>query len=126
MKPIKQILLLLLITKSLYAVGEDKILHLQTSLVLGYAGETLLHRYSQFSDSEKIILATGVAFAAGVGKEFYDEMDYEGFSSKDLVPDLVGSITGVLLSHYLNKNYFLSVGYKDKEKKSNLSMSYTF
>ncbi len=126
MKIIKQILLLLLITKSLYAIGEDKTLHLQTSIVLGYAGETILHKYSQFSHSEKIFYATGIAFAMGVGKEIYDEVDYDGFSSKDLVPDLLGSLTGVILSNYLNKKYFLSIGYKAKDKKSNVSISHTF
>ena len=126
MKVIKQILLLLLITKTLYAIEEDKTLHLQASIVLGYAGETILHKYSQFSHSEKIIFATGIAFAAGVGKELYDEVDYNGFSSKDLVPDFLGSLTGVMLSNYLNKKYFLSVGYKAKDKKSKVSVSHTF
>ena len=126
MKIIRSILLPLLMTNSLYGVGDDKIKHLQVSMLLGYAGETLLHKYSQLSHEDKVLYAVGAAFAIGIGKELYDEQDYGGFSAEDLVPDLFGSVSGAIISNYLNKNYFLKIEHKTDKKISKITMAYKF
>ena len=108
---------LLFLTTSLFSVGFDKTQHMQVSMALGYAGATLLNEYGSDSKTKKILYATGVSFAVGLGKEFYDQYDYGGFSEKDLVADLTGAVSGAVLSSYLDKKYFLIIERK-KERKS--------
>ena len=126
MKITKYMLLVIILTNHLYGVGDDKYKHLKVSTALGYTGETLLHKYSKLSNKKKVLYAVGAALAIGVGKELYDQADYGGFSTKDLVPDLFGAVSGAIISNYLNKNYFLQIEHKSDQKISKIVMAYRF
>ena len=117
MKLQNRLFALLFLTTSLFSVGFDKAQHMQVSMALGYAGATLWDAHGTDSKTQKILYATGVSFAIGLGKEFYDQYDYGGFSEKDLVADLTGAVSGAVLSSYLDHDYFLIIE-RQKEQKS--------
>ena len=122
----KAIFLLFLATSSLFSIGFDKTEHVQVSMALSYAGEALFDEYSHVSDTERVLYATGVTLAVGLGKEFYDQYDYGGFSSKDLVADLAGAVSGALLSSYLDKSYFLVIEHKKIKKATKIAIGRRF
>lgn len=74
--------------------GSDKKLHFGVSFVLGYATG------NQWPDNKP--LAIGVAMIPGILKEVADsQKGGSGFSSKDLVWDLVGATLGVYSAHWM-------------------------
>ena len=119
-------LLLLFSYASVFAMAEDKTKHIQACMVISYAGETILHKYRKKPHISNIFYASGISFFVGLTKELYDENDYGGFSSKDLAADAIGAFSGAVLSHYLNKNYFLRIEHDTKKKKSKIVGEYKF
>jgi putative lipoprotein len=77
--------------------GRDKALHFSataTIAVVGYAGTSL------FSDDRRTRagVGAGLALGAGIGKELWDLGGRGDASGRDLVWDVVGTATGVLLA----------------------------
>ncbi len=122
----KVILTFLMVTTSLFAIAEDKTWHMQTSMMLTYTGQVFFDQFSDVSHSESVIYATGISLAIGLGKELYDEQDYGGFSSKDLAADLVGALSGALLSDYFDHKYFFRIEHDTVQKKSKIVAEYKF
>jgi uncharacterized protein YfiM (DUF2279 family) len=82
-------------------VEEDKLKHFSVSYGIG-VGTSLI-----FDDWKTSLVACS---AVGLGKEIYDEIDYNGFSKEDLAYDILGCSLGVLtvegLSFSLKKDYY--------------------
>ena len=70
------------------SVEEDKVKHFVISSVIG--ASTQLYAYDW-----KTSMSTCIG--VGLAKELYDQYDYNGFSEKDLVADVLGCSVGVLL-----------------------------
>ncbi len=91
----KKIFLAIVLTLSIEAKSfftqKDKQLHMATSFVLHTAFKNI-YKNSGFSEKEATIYSIGSSLLVGLGKEIYDEIDYGGFSTKDLGADLLGTI----------------------------------
>lgn len=120
------LVLLGLLSSSLFALAEDKTRHIQACMLIGYTGETILHTQTDKPRFATVLYASGISFLVGLTKEVYDQNDYGGFSSKDLAADAIGAFSGALLSHYLNKHYFLRVDLDPKTKRSSITGTYRF
>ena len=99
------LLVLALVTRAAPARGEDadpwfgrdKALHFSASAsiaIAGYGGTALA------TDDRRVRIgvASGVALAAGLGKEAWDAAGHGDPSGRDLAWDVVGTATGVLLA----------------------------
>ena len=65
---------------------DDRILHTGVSIIIGSG--TIVATGSR-------PIAYSVCAVAGLGKEVYDEVDYGGFSAKDLAFDALGCVIGI-------------------------------
>ena len=97
MKIIKKGILLstILFAFNASAIEKDKQKHFGVSTAIGAAS-------TYFFDDYRYSLAS--CFAVGLGKELYDEYDYNGFSGKDLVYDGLGCSLGVLTGEVIKFN----------------------
>lgn len=82
-----------------HSVESDKKMHFAVSAGLGFAANSIMddYRYSMAS-----------CMAVGVAKEVYDEIDYGGFSEKDLVADLLGCGVGVVVNEVTDLKFHVS------------------
>ncbi|MBK8971158.1 MAG: DUF2279 domain-containing protein [Hahellaceae bacterium] len=78
-------------------LGDDKFAHFFGSAALAAAGSDFLES-GQRTDCQTAALSIGLSFSVGLGKEFYDRSQGKPFSTKDLVADLAGAMTGALIS----------------------------
>lgn len=96
-------------------IEKDKILHFGVSFG---AGKVLNQRVF---DDYRYSLAT--CFAIGLGKEIYDEIDYNGFDEKDLLADALGCGLGVWLDEaFFQDNLSFDVNHQG----FNLAFEYKF
>ena len=79
----------LLSTFAFAQIEKDKQLHFTAGLISGYVGEKV------FDTPESPILS---AFAVGLGKEIYDEINYGGFDDFDLFATTLGGIVIYLVN----------------------------
>ena len=89
---------LLLISLNANALDRDKQLHLGASTMLGSAS------YIVFKDDTTKALAS--CLSIGLAKELYDEYDYGGFDSKDMVANAIGCGIGYSVSHGIDVLFF--------------------
>jgi uncharacterized protein YfiM (DUF2279 family) len=122
----KILVILFFVSTSLFGFAEDKTKHFQACMIISYTGETLLHKSEKKPHMKTVLYATGISMLVGLGKELYDENDYGGFSKKDLMADALGAFSGALLSHYLNRNYFLHMEHDNTKKKSKIVLEHKF
>ena len=88
------VLLTSLISFSIKAdIEEDKQKHFVVSYVIGVGTNFV------FEDWKTSLVACS---AVGLGKEIYDEIDYNGFSEEDLAYDILGCSLGILTVEGLN------------------------
>lgn len=86
-------------------VQEDKIKHAGVSMVIGASAEAI---------TENVLQASTICMAVGTAKEVYDELDYGGFSTGDLIADAIGcaiGISGVKLIQVYQDNDALGVSF---------------
>lgn len=79
---------LLIASSQALAVEEDKVKHFAVSGAIGASMQL-------YTEDWRTSMATCVG--VGLAKELYDQYDYNGFSEKDLVADVLGCSVGVLL-----------------------------
>lgn len=77
--------------------GADKMAHFAGSAALA-AAATDLFDHSDRPDCETMALSVGLTLSLGAAKEGYDVYGGGPFSSKDMVANLAGALTGSLLS----------------------------
>ncbi|CAH9017303.1 conserved hypothetical protein [Vibrio phage 150E35-1] len=87
------LILLLMIPTSSYAIERDKVLHVSASVLIGATSEIY------FEDAYK---STALCMGVGLAKELYDEYDYGGFDTQDLVADAIGCAIGVYTGYQIN------------------------
>ena len=78
----------LLSTFAFAQIEKDKQLHFIAGALSAYVGEKI------FKTPESQILS---AFAAGIGKEIYDEITYGGYSDPDLFATTLGGVVIYLI-----------------------------
>lgn len=78
--------------------GDDKFAHFFGSAALAAAGSDFMES-DQRTRCQTAAFGIGLSFSVGLGKEFYDRSQGKPFSSKDLVADLAGAMTGALISN---------------------------
>ncbi|MGD1527139.1 hypothetical protein [Vibrio owensii] len=100
-----------LFSTSAFALEKDKKQHLAVSAAISFATQSVVDDY-------RISMAT--CATVGLAKEIYDEVDYGGFSERDLVADLIGCGAGIALNEVtglkfnvnsLPGGYMLNVGW---------------
>jgi hypothetical protein len=125
MKKIKVLLLGLCLTQSLYSYEYDEkdVYHILSSTTLGYVGETLLHKSSSLSDTQKIIFGATPAIAIGAYKEYVDDKTSD---NGDMVLNVLGALTGAYLGNYFNNKYFFKLNHEEATKTTKLTMGYNF
>ena len=79
----------LLSTFAFAQIEKDKQLHFAAGVISGYVGEKV------FDTPESPIIS---AFAVGLGKEIYDEINYGGFDDFDLFATTLGGIVIYLVN----------------------------
>ena len=79
----------LLSTFTFAQIEKDKQLHFAAGVISGYVGEKV------FDTPESPIIS---AFAVGLGKEIYDEINYGGFDDFDLFATTLGGIVIYLVN----------------------------
>lgn len=89
---------------ALFAAGmDDETKHFLISGVCGAGGETVLHYNTEMGTVSRIALATFAGSIPGLVKEISDSSE-EGneFSGSDMTADVLGSLTGALVSNVIN------------------------
>jgi VanZ family protein len=80
--------------------GKDKILHFALSLIISIVAAFI--RKACGGDKFMVLAVAWLAgFAAGIGKELYDEWKYKGADEKDWAADVLGTTLGTILSFLL-------------------------
>ena len=79
----------LLSTFTFAQIEKDKQLHFAAGVISGYVGEKV------FDTPESPIIS---AFAVGLGKEIYDEINYGGFDDFDLFATTLGGVVIYLVN----------------------------
>jgi putative lipoprotein len=85
--------------------GQDKALHFSASFILasdGYAATAAITK----RESVRFSVGTGVGLAAGVSKEVYDRYSGGDASMRDLTWDVVGAVTGSIVSWLIDRYIF--------------------
>lgn len=80
--------LLILVSTTANAVDYDKKLHFGASTTIS----ALTYVYTESWET-----SLSVCMTIGVAKELYDEYDYGGFDTKDLIFDAAGCVIGVIV-----------------------------
>ena len=79
-------------------LASDKASHLASCAFLTAGGFYFLHQEQDVARRQSLLLAGGVAFAMGIGKELYDRRHPPHVASwKDLLADVVGIGVAVLI-----------------------------
>jgi uncharacterized protein YfiM (DUF2279 family) len=76
--------------------GEDKLKHFALSYMItvgGYAGARFVAGHD-----ESVLIGAGVGLAAGVAKELYDRKTNRSASLRDLLWDVAGVATGMIIA----------------------------
>lgn len=102
------ILLILFFSINANAIEKDKVKHVSYSYVIGTGSELYF---------DNPIKSMTLCSSVGLGKEIYDQIDYNGFDHKDLMYDVIGCGLGVLTGNLINfyvddKNVFISYNYQ--------------
>ncbi|SJL84123.1 hypothetical protein VPAL9027_02104 [Vibrio palustris] len=77
----------------------DDFQHTGASFVIGAASEVYF---------DNLLYSNATCMAVGVAKEVRDEIAYNGFSRSDIGYDLVGCVTGTVLSRFVMRGLSLS------------------
>ena len=101
------ILSVLYFSTNSFAMEKDKLMHFSVSTSIGLFSELAID-----DPLKSIALCSSV----GLAKEVYDQIDYNGFSKKDLLYDALGCGLGVftgnrLKFHFSNKDFLVSYNY---------------
>ncbi|ARN69949.1 MULTISPECIES: hypothetical protein [Vibrio] len=94
-------------------VDDDKILHFGASTAIGFASQSF------FEDKDSGFYTCA---AVGVAKELYDEVDYGGFDTNDMVMNLVGCAVGTVIGDELG----FKIGMSKIGDANMLSINYSF
>lgn len=77
--------------------GKDKVLHFTISLLISITAACMI----KVCGGDKYAVLAGAwfaGFAAGIGKEIYDEWKYKGADEKDWAADVLGTTLGTVIS----------------------------
>lgn len=107
---------------SLFAADSNSIKHFGFSGIFGYAGETIIHDYQSLSQTEKVLYGTAIGSIPGLTKELTDKK----FDNEDMAFNVLGALTGSLLSNYLNNNVFITMEHNSTKKSNKLLVSMKF
>ena len=88
--------------------NNDDQYHIVVSVVIGGGAQYFLRNWKY---------SMAACLSVGLAKEVYDQVDYGGFSKKDLAKDAIGCTMGVLASSYIRPN--------DKNKTNDLAFSFS-
>ncbi|MFC3023714.1 hypothetical protein ACFODT_07745 [Vibrio zhugei] len=91
----------------------DDAQHTGASFVIGAASEVYFNN---------LLYSNASCMAVGVAKEVRDEISYGGFSNSDLGYDLVGCVSGTLLSRFVMHG--LSISANDNRFSLNYQLSF--
>lgn len=108
---------------SLNAADSNSIKHYGFSAIFGFASETFIHKnYIHLDDIEKISYSTILGSTPGLLKELTDDK----FSNEDMAFNIVGALTGAVLSNYINNNTSLFIAHNSEKKSTKISLAYNF
>ena len=83
--------------------ANDKVLHFGISGVCGAGAETFLHYETELGPWSRILTAATLGSLPGLAKEIKDSGEYGNeFGVGDMTADVLGSLTGALLSSVVN------------------------
>ncbi|WP_054389370.1 hypothetical protein [Vibrio parahaemolyticus] len=94
-------------------LDDDKILHFGVSAAIGFASQSF------FEDKDSGFYTCA---AVGVAKELYDEVDYGGFDTNDMVMNLVGCAVGTVIGDELG----FKIGMNKIGDANMVSINYSF
>lgn len=108
---------------NLNAADSNSAKHYGLSAVFGFGSETIIHKnFTQLSDLEKISYATLIGSTPGLIKEMNDDE----FSNEDMAFDVLGALSGALLSNYLNNNTSIFVSHDKEKEATKINLAYNF
>ena len=77
--------------------GEDKVLHFETCCLITMVVALLNMNVLGISIAASAVSAGMISIIAGIFKESYDYYTYGLFDKKDIVADVLGAFTGLLI-----------------------------
>lgn len=79
---------------------KDKVLHFSISLIVALLTAVFV-KYLGGEPTTVLCTCWFVGFAAGLGKEIYDDLRHDGADPADWASDLVGTTLGMILAYLL-------------------------
>ncbi len=108
---------------SLNAADTNSGKHFVLSAAFGFTAETIIHKeYYQYDDFDKIALGTLLGTIPGLAKELTDDK----FSTSDLAFDIAGSLSGAILSNYVNNNTSIFISHNHEKEQTKLNLAFNF
>ena len=105
------------------AADSNSAKHYGFSAVFGFTSETLIHKnFTSLNDIERVSYATILGSTPGLIKELTDDK----FSNEDMAFNIAGTLTGALLSNYLNNNTSIFISHNEEEKATKINLAYNF
>ncbi len=109
------------------SAADDWTLHFAVSAAFGGAAETYLHHETEIQTAPRIFLSTVCGSLPGLAKEIADSTEEDNyFSGSDMTANVLGALTGSLLSTLLNDTISVRLNSSVEKKGVHLSLMYQF
>ena len=103
--------------QTIEGIGDDKIYHFAAGMLLGGGVQAVV--YSETGNRKKaVIYGLMSGLTIGLAKELVDEINYNGFDSKDLLATVLGSVTIIVPFDFIFKGHQKKTDWKGIRNKN--------